>query len=220
MEQAGESEFGAEPADGAELYQQLRLQLLDGSIAAGSAILETSLSAQLGVSRTPIREALLRLEWEGLLDRAARGFRIRRRSPNEVLQIYEARMALEVEAAAAAAQRSLPLDLARLRHLQEQGEQSPDEATSRLINGQWHRALRAAAHNESIRELVERLNRQLDVAESISNPQGTDLAANVQDHARVLDSIARRDPDAARVAMTAHLERVRDLRMAAFVRSE
>ena len=99
-------------------YLRLRADILAGKFPQGSPLHETQLCESYGASRTPIREALNWLAHDGLLERAARGFRVRSGTPEDVIEIYAARVALESEAAGAAALRHSDLDLARLDGLQ------------------------------------------------------------------------------------------------------
>src|SRR5690606_26282547 len=80
-------------------YDKIRDAIVSGELAGGTPLTESSLAAWCGVSRTPIREALLRLEQDGLIVRTERGPVVRSRSPEEILDIYEVRIALEATAA-------------------------------------------------------------------------------------------------------------------------
>ncbi|MFD5497133.1 GntR family transcriptional regulator [Streptomyces sp. NPDC127091] len=76
-------------------YARIRKIILDGQSPPGTVLIPTGLSTQFNVSRTPVREALIRLEQEGLVTRATRGYVVRTRTPQEILEICEARIALE-----------------------------------------------------------------------------------------------------------------------------
>ncbi|SCL26940.1 DNA-binding transcriptional regulator, GntR family [Micromonospora pallida] len=198
-------------------YQRLRRELIEGRYRPGTLLLETAVSADHGVSRTPVREAMARLEQDGLLERAVRGYRVRTRSPEEVLDVYEARIALESHVAATAAIRHTALDLALLRHIQEQALRAEDPVESRRLDGEFHRALRQAAHNVTTAELLERLDAQMALYGNRATRDRSNLDLTRAEHERVLDAVARRDPQAARERLTEHLTRVRDLRIAELV---
>jgi DNA-binding GntR family transcriptional regulator len=72
-----------------DVYQQLRTAIVDGTFEAHAPLTELALAAQYKVSRTPVREALRRLEQDGLVERGLRGMQVRGRSPEEILEIYE-----------------------------------------------------------------------------------------------------------------------------------
>ncbi len=196
-------------------YAELRRDVLDGTFAPDDVLVEAALAARYGVSRTPVREALARLEQDGLLERAPRGYRVRSGTPEDVLDIYDARTALEGVAAASAAVRRTELELARLESLHEDAAHAdPDE--QRRLNTLWHEALWVAAHNATVTGLLVRLTAQLRIYDGARREAADDLAASRVEHGAVLDALRVRDAEAARVAVAAHLERSRDLRLRAF----
>lgn len=197
-------------------YQRLRADILDGTFAPGAELHETRLAETYGASRTPIREALNWLAHDGLLERAARGFRVREGTPEDVIEIYAARVALESEAAGAAAIRHTDLDMARLESLHGGCCDAGDEATVRAGNFRFHDALWQAAHNTTITGLLVRLTTQLRIYDSgpPSTYGETDLLN--AEHARILDALRSRDAPAAREAMRQHLERSREHRIRLF----
>ena len=98
-----------------QAYQHLRKRLLSGDLAAGTQLSEPELAKQLGMSRTPVREALRQMENEGLLDYAPRfGAMVRMPERDELDEMYAVREALESYAAAEAARKISPLDLEQL----------------------------------------------------------------------------------------------------------
>lgn len=199
-------------------YERLRDDILAGRFPAGSVLLETALAAHYSVSRTPVREALGRLEQDGLLKRAARGYQVRSGTFEDILEIYEARIALEGQSAAGAAARRTDLDLARLRHLHTAAE-AADPAQARELNSQWHRALWCAAHNATIENLLTRLTAQLRIYDRTGHETPEDLALTRGEHEEILSAVAGRDADAARDAQVRHLTRSREARLAAFAQA-
>jgi DNA-binding GntR family transcriptional regulator len=200
---------------GTQHYAELRRDVLDGAFAPDDLLQESPLAARYGVSRTPVREALARLEQDGLLERVPRGYRVRSGTPEDVLDVYDARTALEGVAAAAAADRRSALELARLESLHEDAATAGPEEQRRL-NTLWHEALWAASHNATVTGLLVRLTSQLRIYDGTRTESAEDLAASRAEHAAVLDAVRRRDPEAARAAVQGHLERSRDLRLRAF----
>ncbi|MFF0816966.1 GntR family transcriptional regulator [Rhodococcus sp. NPDC003318] len=197
-------------------YLRLRADILDGKFPQGAPLHETQLSETYGASRTPIREALNWLAHDGLLERAARGFRVRSGTPEDVIEIYAARVALESEAAGAAALRHTDLDMARLERLHGFCCDAADDADVRTGNFRFHEALWQAAHNTTITALLVRLTTQLRIYDSgpPSNYGEPDLLNS--EHAQILDALRARDERAAREHMRAHLERSREQRIRLF----
>ena len=201
------------PLDTTELqYATLRQHLIDGRFPPGSMLLETTLSVQYGVSRTPMREALGRLEQDGMIERLARGFRVRARTPEEIIDIYDARIALESTCAGLAAVRHTDFDMTRLSHLVEERRHASDPRTFAKLNNSWHDALRTAGHNPTITELLERLDTLLEIYRSKSKQPAADRS--VDDHDAILSAIRDRDADAAENLMREHLRHMRDRRIA------
>ncbi|MGW5214941.1 GntR family transcriptional regulator [Streptomyces sp. NPDC004051] len=209
---------GADTGAGSH-YARIRQSILDGQAPPGTVLIPTGLSTQFNVSRTPVREALIRLEQEGLVTRATRGYVVRTRTPQEILEICEARIALESSAAQAAATRRTELDLARLVHVHESAAASTDPAELQELNQQWHRVLREAGHNATIIELMDRLDAQLKVYDSGTTTRPDNLTLILEEHTLILDAIRRGDAAAARQHVVEHQSRTRDLRLAALARS-
>lgn len=201
-------------------YAKLREEILTGKLAPGTPVLETAVSARLGVGRAPVREAILRLEFDGLLSRGPHGAQVRVRSTDEVFEIYQARIALEAEAAASAARHASELDLTRLRHMQRQAEEASEPGQARALHARWHGVLAQAGHNPTIVELLERLAGQLAPYETGSLAESPNLTTTHGEHGEIADAIARGDQDTARVLITQHLQRTRDVRIAALVQAE
>jgi len=96
------------------VYERLRDEVVSGQLPEGAPLVEATVATRYGTSRTPVREALRRLEQDGLVERGARGLRVRIRGPEEILEIYEVRILLEAAAARHAAVRHTRLDLIRI----------------------------------------------------------------------------------------------------------
>jgi DNA-binding GntR family transcriptional regulator len=200
-------------------YELLRRDVLAGLFEPGTTLLETTLAARYGISRTPIREALGRLEQDGLLERASRGYRVCSGTAQDVLDIYEARVALEAAAAAAAAARCTDLDLARLLHIHTVTGERTDPAEIRELNSEWHVALWQASHNRTILALLTRLTAQLRIYDRGPHETAEDLGKARLEHTQVLAAITARDPEAARTHLAGHLARSRELRLAQFAQN-
>ncbi|NMO93140.1 GntR family transcriptional regulator [Actinomycetospora sp. TBRC 11914] len=201
-------------------HERLLEELTSGALLPGSPVLETAVAARYGLGRAPVREAILRLECDGLIVRGARGPVVRTLTPSEVVDIYQARIALEAEAAASAARHRSSLDLARLQHVHEQSRAATDPEEARRLHGRWHQVLRRSSRNDTITEVLEQLARRLALHDTGDMTRSANLESTDDEHQVVLDAIVAGDEDTARKALREHLERTRDVRIAALVRDE
>ncbi|WP_396449564.1 GntR family transcriptional regulator [Actinomadura sp.] len=199
-------------------YEMLKNAILSGELKAGQPLVEASLAAWCQVSRTPIREALRRLEQDGLIERSDRGLVIRERSPQEILDIYETRIALEATAGRMAAERRTDHDIRLLRGLWERGNRIPPEDITAIVeaNRQFHRAVWLASHNDSLLDLLERLNLHLlRYPETTLAAPGRWKVARDQ-HGELVDAIEKRDPEGAYQVAMQHFADARDIRLSLF----
>lgn len=199
-------------------YDMIKQAILDGELPPGETLVETALAEWCGVSRTPIREALTRLEQDGVVVRSDRGMEVRNRSPEEILDIYETRLVLEATAGRMAAERRTEHDLRILRHLIEVSRALDTSDPQALVeaNQRFHRAVWLAGRNESLTDLLERLNLHLGryPETTLSAPGRWETA--LDEHARLLEAIEARDAEAAHAVATAHFTAARDIRLALF----
>lgn len=198
-------------------HSAFRADLLAGRFSADDPLSESSLTTAYGVSRTPVREALNRLEQEGLIIRSVRGYRIRSGTPDDVIEIYDVRIALEKAAAEAASVRRTELQLAQLTQLHQHAAEAADSALARQFNSQWHEVLWAASHNSTLQETLTNLVSRLRVydREAVHRDDLTDVFT---EHQAILDAIRARDADAASAAVATHLQRTKQERLDTFAR--
>ncbi|MGW0177283.1 GntR family transcriptional regulator [Rhodococcus sp. NPDC003322] len=196
-------------------YTQLRERITGGHCPPGSMLVPAAVGVELGLSRTPVREALHRLESEGLVTKVTRGYVVRERSEEEVLEICDARIALESAVAHSAAGRRSDIDVARLSRLLESAVAAPDPASALRLHNEWHAALRVAAHNTTIAELMDRLDAQLAVYDAEESKAPSNLTQIEAEHREIHAAVVAGDGERARTLMIAHQERTRDIRIAA-----
>ncbi|MFI7616118.1 GntR family transcriptional regulator [Nonomuraea terrae] len=198
-----------------DVYQRMRDDIVSGALAAETPLVEITLAAKYGTSRTPIREALRRLEQDGLVVRADRSMRVRARSPEEILEIYEVRISLEGMAARGAAERRTALDLAKLRRTAERmAEADTDDPRAMAdANRRFHEAVWAASHNATLLDLLTRLNDHLIryPSTTLSHPGRWEEA--LREHAELVAAIERHDAAAATEVAERHMTKARDVRL-------
>ena len=189
--------------------------ILAGKFSGGERVREEEVAELLGVSRTPVREALRRLQSQGLLEpRAGRGLCVVALGPQQVLELYEMREVLEGAAARLAARHASASEVSLLENLLDacsMAEEDPDRLAS--VNRLLHHAIYDASHN---RYLLSALRGVYDsmalLGATTFTVAGRSKLAN-QEHRVIIQAIARRNAEAAEKAARLHIERAKDTRL-------
>ena len=202
------------------LYEQLREEIIAGELVPGAPLPETSLARQYQVSRTPVREALLQLQSDGLVVRIGKGISVSvaAPSPEEVLSIYEVRISLEGAAARFAAERRTDLDLRRLAmsHRVMSEQSTSGRANSAEPDVEFHRNCWAAGHNATLTEMLQRVRDRLPRHRGMSLVSSARWQTILQEHAELLAAISDRDPGAAEEIARRHVTAARTARLEQF----
>lgn len=196
-------------------YQRMKEAILALEHLPGEPLVETELARRYGISRTPVREALYRLEHDGLVQRSENGLIVRNRSPEEILDLYVVWIALEATAAEVACVRRSDVDLVRIRGRQKTFEASRDDtpAVKASTNRAFHHAIWRATHNESLQDLLERLDLHLGRYPETTLEHPGRWETSVAEHRELIDAIAARDGDTAATIARRHLTAARDIRL-------
>jgi len=206
---------GARRPTGSDVYERLREDIVGRRVEVGASLVEMDLAERYGTSRTPVREALRRLEQDGLLERGRRGLQVRTPSPEEILEIYEVRIDLEALAAALAAERHTPLDMVRLEAaaatMEATGTGEPGLMAA--ANQGFHERLCEAAHNSTLLDLTSRLLTHLTRYPSTTLVWPGRWDAVLSEHRQLIKLIAKRDAKGARSLMEKHMHEARDVRL-------
>jgi DNA-binding GntR family transcriptional regulator len=204
---------GEKPA--VDVYHQLREAIVTGELAPGAPLIEMNLAAQYGVSRTPVREALRRLEQDGLVEHGKRGMQVRTRSPEEILEIYEVRITLEGAAARAAADRHTALDLLRIEQIHETMVAASTEDPERLAsaNRRFHEAMWSMSHNATLIDLLERLHAHLLRYRETTLSYPGRWSAVLDEHRQLIEAIKAGDRDRAGRIAEEHMTEARTIRL-------
>jgi DNA-binding GntR family transcriptional regulator len=201
-------------------YERIRQAIVTGDLKPGEPLVETVLAEWCEVSRTPIREALTRLEQDGIVVRSDRGLIVREDSPEDVLDLYETRIALEATAARMAAERRTFHDLLQMNqlahHMVEHKPEDPHEMAA--ANERFHRSLWRATHNRSLVDLLDRLSLHLGryPSTTLAYP-GRWERANAQ-HIAIVEAVEARDGELASRLATEHFTESRDIRLKLWTR--
>jgi len=206
----------AEPHSLAEkAYQLLVRKITRLELPPGSALVEKQLMEDLGIGRTPIREAMQRLAIEGLVDHQPnRGMFVSEITAASVQQIYEFRSVLDGYAAALAAGRATPPQVAELGQLHKKLVRATEDDDIDLyveLDRRFYAVLSSASHNSLVADAIPRIfNLHLRLWFFISTKIGGwhSIAGSHEEMTReVVDAISHRDPVAARRSMEAYIER-------------
>lgn len=199
------------------LYEQLRQMAADFEFKPEERINESVLSRQLGASRTPLREALNRLVAEGFLTvQGGRGFYCRPLSPERILHLYEARVAIECEALYCSVQRASD---SRIEDVVRYMDEIEDEYTTcrdplRLLelDEEFHVRVAELSENPEFVRILTNINgrirfvRMVDLSELLKSPT---TAHSLGAHRGIIEALQNRDAAAAVSAMRAHIQRRR-----------
>lgn len=197
-----------------QVQNYLTKSILEGRIAPGARLVETQVAQELGVSRTPVREALQILESEGLLEGSSGiGYCVRAISRNEVAELCEIRVANETLAALWAMERITPEELRAL-------EESLDRAEAEIRGGSseslaeriwdFHEILAAASGSEHLYEVCRMLQRHMlrYRLKALYDADSGFLA--VAGHRRILEALRSKDGEALQRAIRDHIEQSKE----------
>jgi len=190
-------------------YQAILDAILTGRLPVGEEVSEVSLAADLGISRTPVAQAVRQLAAAGLIDRLpGRPPRIARFERQDVVEFYEMRQLLEAEAAARAAPRLSPETLDALHDEVRWLTDNPRKANwvdrALAFDIRFHDELATACGNRRLGEHV-RQYRLLVLAFCRSTGRRENLANALDEHRRILAALRQRDAEKARAAMAEHI---------------
>lgn len=193
-----------------DVYARLREAIVEGRLRPNERMIETDLAERLGVSRTPIREAIQRLAADGLIRGRARGWVVHEHSPEEIRQIYEARIALEGYAASLASQRASAEALTKIQgiHAESLAHVGKGDLRETLVelNERFHSAVFAASGNPRITEMIGK-NRDFYFNHRIASfYSDREMEDSLLTQGRIVDAMAKRESRRAEMAARKHVE--------------
>ena len=207
-----------------QAYEEIKGRILSMELRPGQFLNESTLCEMLGLGRMPVHQAIHRLQTEGLLEVIPRkGLVVRSDSLHDILEMLEARMAIEPNIAAMAAERISTQCLEALRgllhdskHLVHQTQRS----AFRAIDRAFHLAIGEGAGNRTLAETLRPLHERSDLIWHLRIMPKDGLQVTQREHEAVLKAIVRRDSQAAREAMQAHLRSLYQRVLAASVQAQ
>ena len=203
------------PSLAEQAYGALREMITRGDFEPGQRLTERSLADLLGVSPTPVREAISRLEHERLLLRPdGRALVVARSTPERVRQMYLIQCALRTVAARFAAESATLAELDAIARTHERAQQLQRQAPPAggkveeilRLNRKFHQQIEAAAHNPSLIDMIATADAfdWRTRVRTIRASLGDDLSAVLHDHQAVVDALHARDAETAETLMRSH----------------
>jgi DNA-binding GntR family transcriptional regulator len=212
------------PANGAEdanlsraerVYRHLREGIRAGTYRTGQRLREVEIAAALNTSRTPVREAIRRLEADRLVeDVPGGGLAVTRLDRQRVHELYMFRRAIEGTAAEMAALHATELDLAELSDtLEQMRAAAADAARAALLNRRFHEAIYGAARNSFLSHAIASMSDFMALLPGTTYVLPGRATEVMLEHERVLNAIVERDPGRAGWAMREHIQNAAQFRL-------
>lgn len=205
----------------------LRELILLGRFAAGARLGEAELADRLGVSRTPVREALAQLAAEGFVDLSPhRGAKVRTWTAAELEDIFDLRTSLEPRITAFAVPHAGPGDVTELARLAEEmsriGSPGPNQDLDALVplNREFHGALVALADNPALANALSNAVHAPVVLRNFHTYDNASLRRSLAHHLEIVDAVRAGDPEWAQAVMTAHIRNARTAMVRAAAQQE
>lgn len=192
-----------------QVFEHIERDILSGKYERGEIITESKLSAELGVSRTPIREALRRLEQEHLIEESGKGSIVIGISEKDLEDIFIIRKQLECLAASMAAKNHTDEQLAELKEtleLQEFYVTKADTEHVKYMDNKFHRILYKLTGSTVFYDTLVPLHRKIQKYRRASLQSKSRATESVLEHRRVYEAIASRDGDLAAKTVLEHIE--------------
>lgn len=192
-----------------QVFERLETDILSGKYARGDVLVEMELCQELGVSRTPVREALRRLQQEHLVEEYGKGLKVLGVTREDLEDIMELRLRLESYAAARAAERITDEQLKELREtldLQEFYLTKQDSDHIKGMDSKFHELVYKFADSVVIYDTLLPLHKKVQRYRKRSVENNSRAAHSVEEHRAIYEALAAHDPKAAEVAILNHTQ--------------
>ena len=194
---------------------RLILEAIDtGIYRPGDRLVESELAERFGVSRTPVREALQRLETQSMLSRDGRRLIVASLDHNQLADLYVVRAELEGLAARLAAHHATPEEVHVLRAMVEADRAlAGDPAALARANRRFHKQLHLASHNRFLVQQLDLVYRSMALLATTSLSASGRSRATLDEHDAIVAAIEKQDPDTAYAALRTHISRAFETRL-------
>ena len=202
-----------------QVFNKLEYDIIVGNYPRGEILTELKLVEQLGVSRTPIREALRRLEQERLIKDSGKGSVVLGITLEDLMDIMDIRQSIEGLAAYYATKNITASELADLRRISELQDfyyEKNDMERLRLMDDQFHDTISRLCTRSVICDTLRPLHRKTQRYRRLSMDDTQRLAHSIEEHKRILNAIASGDADLAAQLTTEHITKAKEQMIARF----
>lgn len=194
------------------VLEEMREAILNGVLQPRERLMEIQLAEELGVSRTPIREALRKLELEGFIVMIPRkGAYVADFSLRDLEDIFEVRKVLEGLAAELCTERATDEEIAEMKRLLRLKEESIANNDMKLlleVDTKFHELLYQGSRNDHLKDIISNLREQIDRFRSASLQYPGRMKRSLEEHHAILNAIAARDGETANRLAKEHIENV------------
>lgn len=193
-----------------QIADMLRDMIMTGKLSEGDKVNENELCETMGISKTPLREALRVLSVEGLIRLIPnRGAFVTKPTFEEIAEMFDVMSLLEGFCAREACEKMTPKDFTRLEKLHEKLEKCAerhDQEEYIRINNQYHTLVQVIAGNRTLNQIVEGLRKKILLYRFQSLNQPGRFESSIGEHRNLLEAFRRRDPSGAETLMRKHLQ--------------
>lgn len=194
------------------VYMEIKEKIISGAMEPDQPVIEEELAKELEISRTPLREALTRLEMEELVIRQRNGrLKVAPISIQEVQEIFEVRSMLEGIVIRTAVMNATEQDIVELKQIIDLSSQSHKEGRAKdviLHGGQFHAKLYQMSQNHTAVKILNQLNAHISRYRSLGPYRyGEQSIKTIDDHEIILNYMMSRDKDGAEMIMRAHIKK-------------
>ena len=197
------------------VYDEIKMRILKGEIAPGQRLMEVETAEELGVSRTPVREAIKKLEREGLVVIEPRkGTYAAKISAEDLIEILEVRESLEALAASYAAKRMKAAQKDKLKNAAQRYEKAVSDGKMQMIikyDTEFHRLLVEGSENKTLISLIEDLQELLLRFRYLYYDNQTRADKNTEEHKRIVDAVMAGDEKKAHDATHQHIKSLKEI---------